>query len=88
MRIYANRPMDEVLAALDLARNEAGSFPVSIVPPPAGKAVSAGSVNLDGLPVCDVLQCYLDVRGSHARGTEQSEFIRDRVLLPHFNKVS
>jgi hypothetical protein len=43
---------------------------------------------MDGLPVADILQCYMDVRASHARGAEQSEFIRDRILLPHFDEVS
>ena len=88
IRIYANRPMEEVMAALNLVPGESGPASIGIVPPPAGKAVAAGSVRVNGLPVCDLLQCYLDVRASHARGVEQSEFIRDRILMPHFERVS
>jgi hypothetical protein len=38
----------------------------------------------DGVPACDALQCYHDVRLSPARGFEQAEAIMDRILRPHF----
>jgi hypothetical protein len=45
-----------------------------------------GCVRVDGVPVADALQCFLDVRLSHARGYEQSEYIYERVLRPHFER--
>ena len=43
-----------------------------------------GTSLADGLCVCDILQCYLDVRGSRARGQEQADYIADNILLPYF----
>ena len=40
------------------------------------------AVDVDGVPVSDVLQCWLDVSGEPARGAEQAAFIWRRVLGP------
>jgi len=39
-------------------------------------------VDIDGVPVSDVIQCWLDVSGEPARGAEQAAFIWRRVLGP------
>ena len=62
-----------------------------VLPSARGRAVApesvfGGCVWAGGLPVCDILQCYLDVRLSHARGMEQAEAIMDRILRPHFER--
>jgi len=40
------------------------------------------AVHVDGVPVADVIQCWLDVSGEPARGGEQAAFIWRRVLGP------
>jgi hypothetical protein len=41
-----------------------------------------GAVRPDGVPVADVIQCWLDVSSHPARGAEQAAFIWKRVLGP------
>lgn len=47
---------------------------------PARESVFRGMVRSDGVPVCDVLQVWLDVSAHPSRGQEQAELIRRRVL--------
>jgi hypothetical protein len=82
--LHAGGKPAEIMAALDLAPAERGEGRVSLVVPSSPASVFGGLVWADGVPVCDALQCYLDVRLSAARGLEQSEAIMDRILRPHF----
>jgi len=50
------------------------------------ESIGRGCVMVDGVPVADALQCYLDVRPSYARGREQADFIYERILQPHFER--
>lgn len=60
---------------------EAGEPPDIIVrEPPFPEAVFRAAVAVDGVGVCDVIQVWLDVASHPARGHEQAEFIRHRVL--------
>ena len=55
--------------------------------PKAVDAVFRGAViDLHGLPLTDLLQIYLDVRLSMARGEEQADHIYERALAPFFRK--
>ncbi len=47
---------------------------------PALQSVFRGLVRVDGKPVCDILQVWLDVSASPSRGREQADLIRRRVL--------
>jgi hypothetical protein len=47
---------------------------------PAPQSVFRGLVKVNGMPVCDILQIWLDVSSHPSRGQEQAELIRDRVL--------
>ncbi len=85
-KIYANRPVEEIMSALDLARDESSDPQLVLAVPPIGQPLLAGHVVCDGIPVSDVLQCYLDVRSSLARGNEQAEFILEKILMPHFER--
>jgi len=40
------------------------------------------AVRISGVPVADVIQCWLDVSSHPARGAEQAAFIWKRVLGP------
>lgn len=49
---------------------------------PAMQSVFRGAVRVEGVPVCDVLQIWLDVASHPSRGQEQADHIRKRVLAP------
>ena len=82
--LYASGKPPEIMAALDLAAAERGNGRLFLVAPSSPESVFGSFVWVDGVPACDALQCYLDVRLSPARGMEQAEVIMDRVLRPHF----
>ncbi len=86
IRLYVDRPVHALVNSLDLVPAEEGSSLVEVVQPRAEGSVFEGSVPVRGVQVADVLQCYLDLRQSAARGAEQSEFIQERVLEPHFRR--
>jgi hypothetical protein len=48
----------------------------------APSSVFRGAVAKDSVPVCDVVQVWLDVSGHPSRGREQAELIRRRILEP------
>jgi hypothetical protein len=50
------------------------------------ESVFRASVVRDGVPVADILQVWLDVGAHPARGEEQAEEIRHRVLAPIFEE--
>jgi len=54
---------------------------------PKSKAIFRGSVQVDGVPVADVIQVWLDVHTHPARGRQQADEIRRRVLAPLFSEV-
>jgi hypothetical protein len=49
---------------------------------PAPQSVFRGLVRADDMPVCDILQVWLDVSSHPSRGQEQADLIRRRVLDP------
>jgi hypothetical protein len=85
-RLYAKSGVKELLSALDLVEEPAASAQLFLVVGPKSESVLRGAVNVDGVRVCDVLQCYFDVRFSYARGKEQAEYIYERILRPHFER--
>lgn len=86
VRLYAGGAA-EALKQLDLVGADKNSAILEIVEPKAKDSVFRCSARVDGLPVADVLQLYLDLRSSPARGLEQSDFVFERVLEPHFRKL-
>ena len=83
--LYVRKPSQDVVTDLGLVPDESGSPALWLVSRNI-KAVDQCAVLADGVPVCDILQCYLDVRASRARGKEQADFILDNVLWPHFGR--
>jgi hypothetical protein len=53
-------------------------------------SVFRGLINANGVPISDILQVWLDVSSHPARGQEQADMIRDRVLdqIIHHERAS
>ena len=65
------------------AANESNLF---LVEPKYPKSVFGGRVVRRGIPICDVLQCYLDLFNLPDRGREQADFIYENILVDIFEK--
>lgn len=80
--VYVPRLSAESLRAWkNLGPANAGEEPdVLIRQAPPVQSIFRGAVRVDGVPVCDVLQVWLDVAAHPARGQEQADYIRKRVL--------
>ncbi len=87
LRLYVDIPLSRALASLDLVSANDGETPLILARPPSSPLVFDAVVEVDQVRVVDVLQCYLDVRGSSSRGVEQAEHIFERVLAPHFQEL-
>lgn len=83
----AGHLIPEIMDALGLVPATDKQATLALVTDGLTDSVNRGFVNVDGVPVADALQCCLDVRLSHARGYEQSEYIYERVLRPHFERL-
>ena len=83
--IYIDGHADEFLSAWDLAEAPKEQQHVEIIEPVAKQSIFDGHGLAQGIPVCDIIQCYLDVRWSAARGQEQADFIYERVLGPRLS---
>jgi hypothetical protein len=83
--LYLERPSNEVIRQLGLEINDdGGAADVYVRIPSNREAIFRAVVERDGLPVCDILQVWLDVSSHPARGSAQAEEIRRRVLSPVF----
>lgn len=83
-RLYSDRSIEDLLQALDLVIDKSESPQMSLVVQAGDKPVLRSVVQANGIPVCDILQCYFDIRFSYARGKEQSDYIYEHILQPHF----
>jgi hypothetical protein len=72
-----------VAAWKNIGPAERGEVPdVILRQAPAPQSVFRGLVRANELPVCDILQLWLDVSSHPSRGQEQADLIRGRVLDP------
>jgi hypothetical protein len=76
-----------VLNRMGLSPEGAEHAPDVFVRIPASRGtVFRGAVERNGVPVTDIMQVWLDVSSHPARGADQAEEIRRRVLLPFLQK--
>ena len=76
-------PSPAHLAALGLSPVEPGAPHDLLVRRPADlECAFRGAVELDGLPVADGFECWLDLRGNPARGAEQAQELLRAMGLP------
>lgn len=82
--IYVQRLGPEnMLAWRNIVPAELNEVPdVIIRQAPAPQSIFRGLVRVNDLPVCDVLQVWLDVSSHPSRGKEQADLILDRILDP------
>ena len=57
-----------------------------LVEPKYPRSVFGGRVIREGIPVCDILQCYLDLYNLPDRGREQADFVFENILTKIFEK--
>lgn len=86
--VYVERVQPSSLAAWkNLRPCEAGEPPdVFLRQAPAPNAIFRGMVSANGSLASDVIQVWLDVASYPARGREQADLIRQRMLDPIINK--
>lgn len=83
IHIYVRDAQSDVLERLGLAIAPEGQLPDLLVRVArCPEAVFRAAVEIDGVPVADVIQCWLDVSDEPARGAEQAAFLWKRVLGP------
>jgi hypothetical protein len=89
LHIYVADFRSDNLNKAGLMKAGAGD-PVDVVLrlPPARESVFRGVVNVDGLPVSDVIQIWLDVSRHPARGKEQADVIYRRVIKPMVGRAN
>ena len=85
--LHVGLPLEEAMRELDLIEDDGPSPALRMQRADYPEGVLRGCVlGADKVPVADVLQCYLDVRQSAARGLEQADHLYERVLAPHFER--
>ncbi|HYV43261.1 MAG TPA: hypothetical protein VFA20_00310 [Myxococcaceae bacterium] len=83
VHLYVDDSSDLVLERLGLAPASKGErVDLFVREPMFFESIFRGAVERDGVPVADVLQCWLDVADHPVRGAEQAERIWKRVLQP------
>ena len=86
--LYIERIDQEVLRDLGLSLEPAGRKPdVFVRVPKYPEAVFRAAVEHDGVPVSDILQVWLDVSNHPARGKDQANLLRKRVLSQILDKA-
>lgn len=85
--LYVRHLEPELLERLGLVLVRGGQQPELLVQVARWpESVFRAAVSVDGVPVADVLQCWLDVSGEPARGAEQAAFLWRRVIGPAIAK--
>jgi hypothetical protein len=81
--LYVRRADPDMLEKLGLSVAEGGrAADVVLRVARWPEAIFRAAARVDGVPVSDVIQCWLDVSSHPARGDEQAAFIWKRVLGP------
>jgi len=86
MTAYISGEPEKFLEEMGLIVAPREEAAIEVVVPTAGQSIFNGCGLVNGVQVADVIQCYLDVRWSPARGREQADFIYRKVLAPGLRK--
>src|SRR5215467_15336236 len=87
-RLYMEQIDQETLRELGLSMEMAGREPdIFVRVPKYPEAVFRASVEHDGVPASDILHVWLDVSNNPARGKDQANLLRKRVLSQILDKA-
>jgi len=84
IHLYFSGEPSVIMKHLQLAESAAPMAPVILLQPRYRRSIFGGVSRVDGVPVCDILQVYLDLYQLPDRGREQADFVRERMLEPLF----
>ena len=82
IHLYYSGEPSVLMEALQLVRSDNPAAPVVLLQPRHRRSVFGGVSRLDDVPVCDILQVYLDLYHLPDRGREQADFVYERILEP------
>ena len=82
IHLYYSGEPSVLMEALQLVRSDNPVAPVVLLQPRHGRSVFGGVSRVDDVPVCDILQVYLDLYHLPDRGREQADFVYERILEP------
>jgi len=82
IHLYYSGEPSVLMEALQLVRSDNPVAPVVLLQPRHRRSVFGGVSRLDDVPVCDILQVYLDLYHLPDRGREQADFVYERILEP------
>ncbi len=89
LHIYVNEFRSDSMKKAGLMKAAPGDqVDVVLRLPPVRESVFRGIVNVNDLPVSDVLQVWLDVSAHPARGKEQAEVIYRRIIKPMIDRAN
>jgi hypothetical protein len=87
IHIYFGGNVATVANSLGLVPAESPSeADLFLVEPKYRRSVFGGRVVRGGIPICDILQCYLDLYNLPDRGREQADFVYETILSKIFEK--
>jgi len=82
IHLYYSGEPSVLMEALQLVRSDNPVAPVVLLQPRHRRSVFGGVSRVDDVPVCDILQVYLDLYHLPDRGREQADFVHERILGP------
>ena len=82
IHLYYSGEPSVLMEALQLVRSDNPVAPVVLLQPRHRRSVFGGVSRVDDVPVCDILQVYLDLYHLPDRGREQADFVYERMLGP------
>lgn len=78
---YAGEP-SILMQALQLVPSDHPAASIVLLQPRHRRSIFGGIARIDEIPVCDILQVYLDLYHLPDRGREQADFLYERSLEP------
>ncbi len=82
IHLYYSGEPSVLMEALQLVPSDNPVAPVVLLQPRHRRNVFGGVSHVDDVPVCDILQVYLDLYHLPDRGREQADFVHERMLGP------
>jgi len=80
IHLYVSGDPSALLEKLQVVPSSSASAPVVLLRPRYPRSALGGVSRMDGVPVCDALQVYLDLYHLPDRGREQAEVVHERIL--------